>query len=79
MLLFALSFVPYFLPDDQKPAFFRDDRYQDGGDASSASGLAEPEQLAAASSKVDAKDVYVSRSLDALFSQEELPSRTKKR
>ena len=72
-LLFALSFVPYFLPDDQKPAFFRDDRYESGGgDGAGYAPLQQTEPEARP--KVDAADAYVASSLDALFNQEVLPS-----
>jgi len=66
-LLFALSFVPYFLPNDLKPAFFRDD----WGAPDPAERLSAQE--ARQEAKVDKADGYVASQLDALFAQEERP------
>ena len=54
--LFALSFVPYFLPDSMTPSFFQPN---DGRPVEMKEDV--PEQ------KVDRADVYVAKSLDALF------------
>jgi len=62
-LLFAASFIPYFLPEAYQPAFFRDDP---------------PTLLAAqeteATDKVDPVDAYTAKALDSLFANE-LPKR----
>jgi len=61
-LLFALTFAPYFLPEDFRPAFF-----------SPYNGNAPPPPDVDAEGKVDRSDRYVASQLDALFSQEVLP------
>lgn len=63
-LLFALTFVPYFLPEEYQPDFFKPDfgSPPDAGEADSAPP------------KVDKSDLYVSKQLDALFANEVLPS-----
>uniref|UniRef100_A0A7S0L3X7 peptidylprolyl isomerase n=1 Tax=Coccolithus braarudii TaxID=221442 RepID=A0A7S0L3X7_9EUKA len=60
-LLFALTFVPYFLPSDKWPAWF--------SSPSNTSPLNPPDEVL----KQDPTDVYVSKELDAIFSQEVLP------
>jgi len=65
-LLFALSFVPYFLPEEYQPDFFKDDRSQ---------AKPEPE---AERPVVDRADAYVAQQLDALFANEVLPTGKKK-
>ena len=65
-LLFALTFVPYFLPEEYQPAFFKADY---GG---------QPVDAETSSKKVDKKDEYVASQLDALFANEELPSGKRK-
>mmetsp|Transcript_16841 Transcript_16841/g.27938 ORF Transcript_16841/g.27938 Transcript_16841/m.27938 type:complete len:359 (-) Transcript_16841:322-1398(-) len=61
-LLFAATFIPYFLPERFQPAFFR----------------SEPSPLAESNaelglSRLDKADEGVAARLDALFAQEELP------
>lgn len=68
-LLFAASFIPYFLPEQYQPAFFRND----GGVAPAAID-AEPGPTQV---KVDKSDEYVSKQLDALFSND-LPPTSKR-
>jgi len=65
--LFALTFVPYFLPEEYQPGFFKAD-YK-----------GQPIDADAGGSGVDKKDEYVSAQLDSLFSNEVLPSGSKKK
>jgi len=66
-LLFAASFIPYFLPNDVKPAFFQ-------------AGWGEPERLSeSGSTKVDKVDGYVAQQLDNIFAQEQRPNGSPKR
>lgn len=66
-LLFALTFVPYFVPDEYQPAFFK----PGFGEAPQAGDPAQPP-------KVDRQDAYVASQLDSLFANEVLPSGKKK-
>jgi len=56
-LLFAASFVPYFFPNEKRPAFFQD-------------GWGEKD-AAEDKPKVDKSDAYIAKQLDALFAGEE--------
>ena len=64
-LLFALSFVPYFLPEQYKPALFESKKDQ----RDKLTGIDD----VAVEARVDPADKYVSSQLDALFAQEERP------
>jgi len=73
-LLFAVSFVPYFLPEDMKPAFFKDDF----GRTKAPPPMTESGDSTAAANgkpKVDKPDEYVSKQLDALFANEIRPGK----
>jgi len=67
-LLFAATFVPYFVPDKYKPGLFR----------SKTPATAPTDAAFDGAPAVDKADVYVSQQLDALFSQEGLPKSKKK-
>ena len=67
-MLFAASFIPYFLPEKYVPTAFKD------GSSSGPLDMAEAE---ATKPKVDRGDVYVQQQLDALFASEELPKSKK--
>jgi len=62
-LLFALSFVPYFLPEEYQPEFFKDDRVEQAS------------QQEAERPVVDKADAYVAQQLNDLFANEVLPSK----
>lgn len=66
-LLFAASFIPYFIPEKYQPSFFKDGMI--------SSMLDEPDAAAKGEPKVDRADAYAKQQLDALFAQEELPKR----
>jgi len=68
-LLFAATFVPYFIPDEYKPELFR------SGKPPSTAPMDAAFDSAPA---VDKSDAYVSQQMDALFSQEGLPKSKKK-
>jgi len=72
-LLFAATFVPYFLPEKFQPAFFRSD-----GDSSSQLFKDDDGDGLVAKPTVDRVDQGVASRLDALFAQEELPKKAAK-
>lgn len=74
-LLFAASFVPYFLPNEFKPAFFQPGWGEPDRPADTSEGSAPTVDK----TKVDRADGYVAQQLDALFAQEERPKAPPKR
>ena len=66
-LLFAASFVPYFLPEQFQPAFFKDEK------PAASPFSSEAEAGDAGKPKVDSADAYTARALDSLFANEQLP------
>ena len=66
-LLFAASYVPYFLPNESRPAFFRDDF-----------ASLKADETEEGKPVVDRADARVAKELDDLFSQEVLPEKRSK-
>ena len=58
--LFLLTFLPYFVPNDLRPALFR-------SRGSETNGAVEREQATENEATVSREDLYVKQSLDALF------------
>ena len=72
-LLFAASFIPYFIPEKYQPEFFKSDYGGAQGDQRGSN--ADTDSLT--SSRVNREDMYAKQQIDALFAQEQLPTRKK--
>ena len=73
-LLFAATFIPYFLPEQYQPGIFKSEPF--GNEQASSDEAFAPR---AETKKQQAEDSYVSKQMNALFSSEELPNGLKKK